>query len=1818
MNNIYRKYKERLVEISGKNRSLYSKKIGKSFAYDIGRILQKDFENSATFLDFLMKGKRTGFTLISKETRPFLYEALGMAEKIDKKFKSISKPENADARAESLRKERFKKEELKKANIAQVNHLRTLKREVEEFAKETGRYEMFVGYPFVQGELNRDTMIKAPLLLFPVTINIRDEFTVDLEFKKDEPIQLNKVFILAYAKQHKLVIDDLIQEFDNENKFNFKSIREVLDYLNKFDFKLRYKEKNFFEDFELGGEPHRGEKLNIRNYAVVGRFPLANSIYNDYAILEKEKLSTPAIELLLNNREFATGKKVVNKDNFPITESDYSQAKSLEEIDKFGNVVIFGPPGTGKSQSIVNIISDSLAKKKRVLLVSQKKVATDVVYNRLGALANKTMYITDINKSSTMFYDKIKRVHNEIMQEFSNNAIDEHNKLTSEINSEVSHLEDLSNALFNPLLYGVCLQELYSDSLQVKKGTREFKIYSALQTNKIMEYNHATLKDILNKIVDKKIDKLYFRYEKLIDKNSFVSFVNLDVNIEDLSTLKEFVQKLLSSNLQTFDFGKYALLRPVLLMKMVGAGVDNKDIDKMIAIAVKSENKKIASKEYKEKFEELKKRFKELEEEVKNFVGEDSLLKKALTKEGYSLIVDNILTGSKTNLKLLDSTLKDYSTIKDMRQNIQLLNEKEIEVLKFALLLSKTEEEMRGVISVLLQIRNFHEIVKAEEKEDRKLSLILDYENTKQRILTLKSELLESNKKIAYNAFNEEYKNFYSSSKNNKDYLYIINKQENMWNIRRTMEFFSDYLLRLFPCWLMSPENVSSIMPLKRDLFDVVIFDEASQIFIENSIPAIYRGKCVAIAGDRKQLKPTTTFMKRYIGNESFDDLTLTEQAALEVESLLDLATSRYTNAYLNYHYRSKYEELINFSNYAFYDEKLEISPNISKNVVKPIERIKVNGIWQDRHNHEEAVEVVKLIKKILKERTNNQTIGVITFNTEQENYIEDIIEVECKKDPEFKEAYLKEANRKDDGEDTGLFIKNIENVQGEERDIIIFSIGYAKNERGKIVAQFGALSMEGGENRLNVAITRAKEKIYVVTSIEPEELNVSYSKNLGPKVLKKYLQYVRAVSFGNKYEQKIILESLRKKTIVKSEEVGGIEMDIKKELEKRKYVVDANIGNAKYKINLAIYNKKLDRYVLGIEIDSNAYHSSESLLERDVFRTNFLNSRGWNIFRLWSRDWWKDKEKTLELIENKIKKATAKVIEDIKNSKKKVKKSDVKSNLEQIEDKNLAGNLFEKVIEDEKVVGSRLSKKVLAKLKEDEENQASKQAEIEKLNEVADYNLVLEDIDLDEPKTKKQNKVNSNEETEEVTDGENLDDVKLSKKVAKADGKINKKIKKYNPEKERKIRQKRAQKILKEQQKEEAQLIKAKEKEKIEAKKAKEARAKQKQKEAMKKQAEQEKIAMKKAKAERARIEKEQKAKAKKAKVQESTAILIEKEKPKSQATITFASTSAKIDAYNRMLTEQATQEQIESQDNNNKKVKEKKVKKVKEKKVKEKKVKENIKETKDADKPKTSQSTLGALSALKDLQKVNAKSHKDIEKANKEKEKADKKQAKLDKKQAKKELKQAKLEKKKLQEDMKMLEIEAKKKVSSKTESEKSKLKNEETKVELNAQTKQKVGSKQTSKNSEKQEVGTSEEELKSAKIEIKKEKSSAKKSVEKVDSEIKETKVGNADLKKTEKAKQTEKLTKKDFDLLLNKEKPTQAKAEKKVPLEKVENKPANSKTVENKSIKKEPAKKLVEEKSESKPETSVNKTSNLNRLSALQSMQERLKNLDKTKK
>lgn len=1277
MASIYKYYKERLIEISGKNRSLYSRNISKKYSYDIGEIIGKDKDEFQEFFTFLWKGKRSSYALIRKENKEKLYETFGLEGKIKLSFKDMSKMSTEEKRNENLRRERLKREEGKKIVSAQVSSLKTLKREIEEFSKETGRYELFVGYPFVTGQLNKDITIKAPLVLFPVVINIESDTMVSIEAKADEFVQFNKVLLLAYAKEHRLNYDGMMMEFDNLMDYKLRNVRDVLDYLAAYGFKFEV-DKKFDEGLVKFGDVSDGDArfgdLKVVNSCVIGRFPLANSIYNDYSVLEKRHLSSLAIEQLLQGKNVKKNKKFDER-IYTINDLDYAQESAIQKLNESGNMVIYGPPGTGKSQTIVNIISDALCKDKKVLVVSQKKAALDVVFNRLKNLNSKCMFITDAEKNKIAFYERCNQMHQAVLSgsksEISKDAYDE---VAENLNKEVRELEIISDTLFSKTPFGLSLQEMYTNSAKIGKKSSDYELYKLILKNKeLMSMNYKRLSSTLRVIKEKNKANLYYRYIELKKNNPLVDHIKPNVEIHVINQMKTFLKEIIQKNIVPFDTAKHKHARQLLIYMTENDVEDVSEMKPLIKMISSVENKRLyeglkwskvffpaypfVKSKVNKKEAEISESFETTMQEINNYIDNYSLLNKVLDRKGYLMTVDNVINGNSIFLKLLLNALGDYLEIRDINVSLQGLTEDERIILNFAYENSNGAKQYREVVDKILQIRVYHEAIKYEEQNKDKLSKIIDFENIRNRILSLKRDEKEISNNICLEKFKDEYIEHFNNSSESKNYLYQITKQQGLLPIRKMMDLYSDFLLKLFPCWLLSPESVSTIFPLKKEMFDIILFDEASQVFIENTLPTIYRGKYIVVAGDSKQLRPTATFVKRYMGNDSDDELDLATQAALEVESLLDLATSRFNSTNLTYHYRSKNEELIDFSNYAFYDGKLQIAPNISKNIGnKPIERIKVNGKWLGRRNQEEANAVVSLLKKLIKNKRNKSSIGIITFNTEQENAIEDAIDAECQKDSAFRDAYIREQNRKENNEDTSIFIKNLENVQGDERDIIIFSIGYARNEYGKVVAHFGPLSVEGGENRLNVAITRAKEKIYVITSIEPEELMVEGSKNAGPKIFKSYLKYVRAVSNKKNKEAQFILESFKPTLPQSTEEtvVNQLEEDIKEELVKLGYDVETNLSNTNYKLSLAVYDKKLDRYLLGIECDYAAYKSSDSILERDVYHNKFLESRGWSIMRVWSRDWWLNKDRVINNIVKAIN-ANKKKFESDKSVLKKV-----------------------------------------------------------------------------------------------------------------------------------------------------------------------------------------------------------------------------------------------------------------------------------------------------------------------------------------------------------------------------------------------------------------------------------------------------------------------------------------------------------------------------------------------------------------------------------
>ena len=445
------------------------------------------------------------------------------------------------------------------------------------------------------------------------------------------------------------------------------------------------------------------------------------------------------------------------------------------------------------------------------------------------------------------------------------------------------------------------------------------------------------------------------------------------------------------------------------------------------------------------------------------------------------------------------------------------------------------------------------------------------------------------------------YKNIKTNRLNNvvtyRDLKHQTGKKKKLWTLRKTIESFSEELFDLVPCWMASPETVSAIFPMT-ECFDLVIFDEASQCFAEKSIPALYRATQIVVAGDSKQLKPHELYQVRW--EEEFEDSV----PELETDSLLDVAAHYLSSIQLNGHYRSKALELIQFSNHHFYNDVLTVIPSREhiNSSVPAIEYMKVNGIWDNRQNDAEAKAVAKLLEQLVLEDAS-KSIGVITFNYHQQEYIQDIVENHFfTKKLQFPES---------------LFIKNIENVQGNETDIIIFSVGYAPNADGKFNLHFGSLNTAGGENRLNVAVTRAREKIYLITSILPAQLTTENTAHAGPKLLKKYLEYSYAISGGD------YRESLK---INKREYFSKTLADEIEHTQEQPLLLNHELPFSDITVKLS------NNHYRGLILtDDNNYYTAVSVKDSHAYTPLMLEEKQWKYKQIFSRQWWQDKEKVRE-----------------------------------------------------------------------------------------------------------------------------------------------------------------------------------------------------------------------------------------------------------------------------------------------------------------------------------------------------------------------------------------------------------------------------------------------------------------------------------------------------------------------------------------------------------------------------------------------------------
>ena len=505
---IYTHYKERLIEIGGNNKCLYLKSVARKSAYDIGHIFVGRDDKISELADFLLGNPKGDLTLICPEEYDDISYCLESQSK-QKRVGELVFGAKADEKVEKIEKKAANRQRLIELEIAK---LKDIKREIEEIERETGRYELYIGYPFVFGTISKGsakTTVKAPLLLFPVKIDVIDEDTVEIRLNEAERIQINRALVFAYAQSRKLNIDSLELDFDNFSE-RFASVREVVDYLREANIKIDCSSSKNIYSYSKFKEPDGKPELSVRYAAVLARFPISNSIYNDYTLLEKKKLTNDAIDELLRTKNGGAKKKARQRNStkkntapdntYTVKMLDYAQSEVVRKVNEHGNMVIYGPPGTGKSQTIVNILTDSICKGRRVLVVSQKKAALDVVYNRLGPLAEKAMYITDETKEKRAFYKRCLSAHQKDMIE-SLADVDalsrEYNELQEKIRHEEGELQTIFNVLNDKRPFGLSLSDMYYSSYMLQKNTQEYGIYQKLiERQDILALNYKEMKEI--------------------------------------------------------------------------------------------------------------------------------------------------------------------------------------------------------------------------------------------------------------------------------------------------------------------------------------------------------------------------------------------------------------------------------------------------------------------------------------------------------------------------------------------------------------------------------------------------------------------------------------------------------------------------------------------------------------------------------------------------------------------------------------------------------------------------------------------------------------------------------------------------------------------------------------------------------------------------------------------------------------------------------------------------------------------------------------------------------------------------------------------------------------------------------------------------------------------------------------------------------------------------------------------------------------------------------------------------------------------------
>lgn len=1208
--------------------------------------------------------------------------------------------------------------------------LKYLHRDVRLVREDRGLEDLALGWPFISGSLGETKFVQCPLFLFPCVLDRKATGGAGSWTARVDPseLQVNRTFFLALAKTQGLRVsdDDLLelQAWAQGEDWSFEDVCEKLRSLGLRSVQVGTQSLGPLPQYARSEYPTPTPgRFELNAHAVISRFPLADTaLLEDYEQLilkldaNPDELSGFAGALLGDGRRVEP--QPTDRENawWHITDMDDSQEDVVQLALGGSDLAVEGPPGTGKSQLIVNVIAATLATnpKARVLVVSQKRAALDVVYQRLGPRFQPfAVKVHDATRERKATFKQIHRdileTQNRVLKPGPKRSIQ---KLSEELAwfgevhggvekadyaARASHTvtppRELVGALKSDLteqeVRGACWLARSAASARTPGTWRERRPdYADLDQDDL---------DLLLERGTKWAAAIQAVEKKAAERPSRVSAVR--ERFDEWRRIRAWVDEA--------GAGDWTATGSLASLKDPRAAVTRDDelVRRLTALRQAAQGRVVQDPSFAEKvrwwlaegqgfFSFLKPRSWGAENELgATFDREDippgetpQRCETWLKRLEYT----NAIGSATFEILKLDPAA---FTAEEAQTRLQIRQELAQHVASYRALgvtesCPTTTHEFKQVAELAKWATSLEKLEKTADAAERQLKRWVDkprrvlarmpafqaevekrfdelvghdigareFGNT--FLLALATKTLASDPAGGVEATllaalaerrlrNAEKANpvlrqlTLTSSERHRAELARswsglaetnaamlstkllrrardansvaamdsrAGKGRQRWTLRRFVtEFWEKGLSDIKPVWLCSPDAVAALFEMRQNRFDLVIFDEASQCTLESAVTVIYRGKRCLIAGDEQQLPPSRFFSSAIDGDG--DD-------AFELpESLLARAKESAVVRRLNWHYRAQFPELIQFSNTAYYEGTLRVAPNPGE-LPSPVAFHRVDGLWQRTRNEAEAAHVVALLDAVLRDHPGF-SVGVITFNRAQAHCIQDAID---ERGGVFKERWDAAMDRT---LEERPFVRNLENVQGDERDIIILSVGYAPTKPGGAVAKrFGVLSQAGGERRLNVAVSRARQKMEVVCSFDPStQLDVSDSKSEGARRLKEYLCFAQAAG--------------RRGDVV--DVPNPVAVAMAEALRKRGFECATSVGPSASKVDLAVRRPGQRVYPLGVVLDTGVAAWGKDPAAIELHRPRFLARYQWNVLHVPVRSWIRERDKVLECIVSRV-----------------------------------------------------------------------------------------------------------------------------------------------------------------------------------------------------------------------------------------------------------------------------------------------------------------------------------------------------------------------------------------------------------------------------------------------------------------------------------------------------------------------------------------------------------------------------------------------------